>query len=35
MYILHSALTLDVFLSCVKKVDTNNINAVSRIQFNK
>ena len=33
MYILRSALTLGVFLSCIKKIDTNNINAVSRIQL--
>ena len=37
MYILRSALTLGlgVFLSCIKKIDTNNLNAVIRIQFNK
>ena len=27
MYILRSALTLSVFLSCIKKIDMNKINA--------
>ena len=35
MSILRSALTLSVFLSYIKKIDMNKINAVSRIQFNE
>ena len=35
MYILRSALNLSVLLSCIKKIDMNKINAVSRIQFNE
>ena len=35
MYILRSVLTLGVFLSCIKKIDMNKINAVSRIEFNE
>ena len=35
MYILRSALTLSVFLSYIKKIGMNKINAVSRIQLNE